>query len=68
MTKRKFGDREACRLCGVDIEWHGKAHGWIDRGGNRSCVPYEGKDGEIIRPPETVKHKPWTESYRSNYA
>jgi len=56
MTKRKYGDRDACRLCGQDIEWHGKAHGWLDRGGNRQCVAYFATDGEIVQPPKTAKH------------
>lgn len=55
--RRRYGDREACGLCGQDIEWHGKAVGWIDRGGNRACVPYEAC-GEIVRPPEGAKHRP----------
>ncbi len=55
--RRKYGDRDCCKLCGQDIEWHGRKHNWIDRGGNRSCVPYKYK-GEIVTPPESAKHKP----------
>ena len=59
MKRRRtyFGEQACCALCAQDIEWHGKQHKWIDRGGNRSCVPYR-KDGEIVTPPKTAKHKP----------
>lgn len=57
MTRLKYGQQEACNLCGQDIEWHGRKNGWIDRGGNRACVPFICK-GEVIRPPATAKHKP----------
>lgn len=53
----KLGERAFCALCDQDIEWSGKHHGWTDRGGNRSCVPYEFK-GEIVIPPKNAKHKP----------
>jgi hypothetical protein len=33
----RIGDQTACRICGGDIEYHGKKFGWIDRGGNTSC-------------------------------
>lgn len=56
-TRRRYGEQTCCTLCEQDIEWHGKRHGWIDRGGSRSCVPYECK-GEIITPPAKAKHKP----------
>jgi hypothetical protein len=36
-TRRQYGDRRACDRCGSDIEWHGRAHGWRDRGGARLC-------------------------------
>jgi hypothetical protein len=35
--RRQIGDRRACGTCKTDIEWHGKAAGWIDRGGNKFC-------------------------------
>lgn len=38
--KRYIGDREICVICGQEIEWHGRAHGWIDRGKGRDCLPY----------------------------
>lgn len=47
--RRKFGDRAACQRCGHDIEWHGRAAGWIDRGAGRSCLPFL-RRGEVIRP------------------
>lgn len=55
--KRKHGDRESCGLCGQDIEWHGRASGWRDRGGNRDCVPHI-VAGEVIRPKAGQRHKP----------
>lgn len=51
----KVGAREACALCGQDIEWTGDD--WRDRGGNRGCVPYEER-GEIVTPPAGAKHAP----------
>jgi hypothetical protein len=54
--RRKFGDQTGCAICGQDIEWHGKATGWIDRGSGRDCLPYTNRDGEIVKP--TTKHKP----------
>lgn len=35
--RRKYGDQEACEMCGLDIEWHGREHGRIDRGSNTHC-------------------------------
>ncbi len=35
--RRQYGDREACQRCGSDIEWHGREHGWRDRGGDTYC-------------------------------
>jgi len=52
-----YGTRAACALCAQDIEWRGRAHGWLNRGGNRSCAPYQEK-GEIATPPKIAKHKP----------
>ena len=49
-TKPKFGDQTACRFCRLDIEYHGKKTGWIDRGGNKRCPE------EDIRIPR--KHQP----------
>lgn len=51
MKKLDIGTRAACKYCGQDIEWHGKESGWIDRGGNRACVPYiDKRRGEVINP------------------
>jgi len=47
--RRKIGDQTACKYCGHDIEWHGRAVGWIDRGSGRGCLPFE-KRGEIMKP------------------
>lgn len=48
-TKRQYGEHRACTRCGQDIEWHGRAHGWTDRGAGRECLPFIVK-GEIVRP------------------
>lgn len=61
--RRKYGDREACARCGQDIEWTGKAGGWRDRGGNRACVPYHDRSGEVVTPPPEAKHKPEATMY-----
>jgi len=50
MSKRKYGDQRACTRCGQDVEWHGRAHGWLDRGCNTDCPPYKGPNHEIIVP------------------
>ena len=48
---KSYGMHAACKYCQQDIEFHGRATGWIDRGGNRSCVPYtDPKTREIVRP------------------
>lgn len=36
-----YGRQDACARCGQDIEWHGREHGWQDRGGSNHCGPYE---------------------------
>lgn len=56
-TPTKYGEQAACKYCGQDIEFHGRQHGWIDRGGNRACVPYtDPKTREIVEP--KTKHAP----------
>jgi hypothetical protein len=35
--KRRYGDQSACGTCEADIEWHGKAAGWMDRGSGTRC-------------------------------
>lgn len=45
----KYGYRAVCKYCGQDIEFHGKAFGWIDRGGNRNCCQFI-KNGEVVSP------------------
>lgn len=47
--RRKIGNRECCQRCGQDIEWHGRAHGWLDRGAGEECLPFIHK-GEVVRP------------------
>ena len=54
--KRKFGERASCQRCGQDIEWRGRERGWLDRGANRQCVPYQ-RGGEIVTP-KGLKHGP----------
>lgn len=55
-TKRHpFGRQTSCRYCGHDIENHGRRQ-WIDRGTGRQCLPYKGRDGEIVQP--KTKHAP----------
>ena len=56
--KRKFGEQSSCHRCGQDIEFHGREHGWIDRGANRECPAYI-KGGEVIKP-KGLKHSPVT--------
>lgn len=51
----QYGRQDACTRCGHDIEWHGREHGWIDRGGGRECLPFE-HSGHIIIPREGLKH------------
>ena len=60
MPRLKYGEIAACKTCGQDIQWLGRAHDWRDRGGNRECVPYIEK-GEVTHPPKGAKHKPYQE-------
>lgn len=57
MSRRQYGDRDACRYCGQDIEWHGREVGWIDRGSGRGCCPYEDRKRCVMVYPKT-KHAP----------
>lgn len=54
--ERPIGTRASCATCGQDIEWHGSSD-WLDRGGNRQCVPYEDR-GEVVVPPRGSQHSP----------
>lgn len=57
--RHKYGEHNTCRYCGQDIENHGRRQ-WLDRGGNRPCVPFiECKTREIIVP--RTKHAPLKE-------
>lgn len=47
--RRKYGDQRACSRCQQDIEWHGREHGWIDRGSGQECLPYI-VAGEVMSP------------------
>lgn len=62
MSGRQYGDREACGRCGFDIEWHGRAHGWRDRGGWDQCAESGAaqwdEDGVPIPFPPGRKHNP----------
>lgn len=51
----KYGRQDACSRCSHDIEWHGRAVGWIDRGGGRECLPFEHR-GHLITPRKGLKH------------
>ena len=42
MSTRNYGEQTACTRCGHDIEWHGRAHGWLDRGAGRECLQQTG--------------------------
>lgn len=59
MTPRTtYGMRAACKHCEHDIEFHGRAAGWIDRGAGRQCLPYfDRKRNEIVTPKR--KHAPY---------
>jgi len=35
--RRRFGDQRSCGTCQSDIEFHGKAAGWLDRGSSTFC-------------------------------
>lgn len=54
----RHGTQAACKCCSQDIEYHGPAHGWLDRGGNRACVSSI-VAGEIVAPPKGAKHRPY---------
>lgn len=55
--RRKYGERATCRKCHQEIEWHGRAGGWRDRGNNRGCVAKIVR-GEIVQPKKGQKHGP----------
>lgn len=59
--RRRYGDQRACALCGLDIEWHGRKVGWLDRGSNTHCdnggAARWDKDGVPVPFPHR-KHKP----------
>jgi hypothetical protein len=38
MTRAKLGEIAGCHGCPLDIQFQGKQHGWVDRGGNRFCA------------------------------
>lgn len=57
--KTKYANANTCKYCQQDIEFHGKLHGWLDRGGNRGCCAYlDPKTKEFVKP--KTKHKPFT--------
>ena len=53
-TSKNYGLIACCRYCGQDIQFFGFTK-WLDRGANRSCVPFI-KSGEVIKP--KTKHSP----------
>lgn len=54
--RRKYGERDACRYCGQDIENRGRRQ-WTDRGGNRDCCPFIDNKLCVVITPRT-KHAP----------
>lgn len=52
----KIGARSTCERCGQEIEWTGTT--WWDRGGDVTCGPYAGSDGEIVPEDHTKPHMP----------
>lgn len=56
-THFEIGDREACEVCGHDIEWNGES--WTDRGGGTEHLP-TGKTDEngIPIPTASGQHRP----------
>jgi hypothetical protein len=59
MTRATYGQQQACKTCGQDIEFHGKAHGWIDRGSDRFCQFVPDEVAGWVKPPRKILHKPW---------
>lgn len=60
-ARARYGERAACALCDLDIEYGGKTDGWHDRGGVRFCdeggaARYDG-DGIPVPFPHRL-HKP----------
>lgn len=55
MATLKYGSHSGCTRCGQDIEWWGKAKGWVDRGGNRECPPYLDIN-RVLVVPKGLKH------------
>lgn len=55
--KRYFGQQTVCTKCGHDIEWHGTAIGWLDRGAGLQCLPTGRTDQDgVALPTPTGKH------------
>ena len=52
-----YGERACCRLCGQDIEYHGRGV-WLDRGSDRLCQLVPDEVAGWIRPKRKVRHKP----------
>ncbi len=62
MSRASYGQQKACKLCGFDIEFHGKATGWIDRGSNRFCRGSKWDEDGIPVPFPHVLHKPYLQN------
>ena len=58
MTRATYGQRQVCRICGQDIEFHGGKHGWIDRGSDRFCQLVSDPIAGWIKPSRKTLHKP----------
>lgn len=64
--RRKFGDREICSRCKLEVEWHGRDHGWLDRGASTTCPQQylNGKPVGGIMPHSVRATRPPTSSSR----
>lgn len=65
----RYGDQTACRFCDGDIEYHGKEHGWLDRGGSQTCANSGhakwDENGVPVPFPDGQKHRPYSDRVAS---
>lgn len=52
-----YGERACCKICGQDIEYHGRG-AWLDRGGARLCQLVHDEVAGWIRPKRKTRHMP----------
>lgn len=59
--RRQYGDQRSCGTCQADIEWHGRAAGWLDRGSGTRCdtggQSWTDQDGTTRKYPKR-QHRP----------